>query len=133
VEAAKVDFIASTIDQRRPPMKDSDLRFNILVAAALGIGIVLAPTAGRAPQDEASGPYIGAGVGQSDVDTDCAVAGTETTGCDTTNTAWKAYLGYQFNKWIALEGGYVKFGDVNATGSVVGTPSAQRLKPTNPD
>lgn len=103
-------------------MKDPDLRFNILTAAALGVVIVLGPTAARVAADEASGLYIGAGVGQSDADTDCAVAGAVTTGRDTTNTAWKAYLGHQFNKWIALEGGYVKFGDVNATGSVAGIP-----------
>lgn len=54
-------------------MKDSDLRFNILTAAAFGVVIILAPTAGRAA-DEASGLHIGAGVGQSDVDTSCGVA-----------------------------------------------------------
>jgi opacity protein-like surface antigen len=107
-------------------MKDSDLLFNILTAAAFGVVIILAPTTSRAAADEASGLYIGAGVGQSDVDTSCAVPGGVTTSCDTTNTAWKAYLGYQFNKWIGLEGGYVKFGDVNASGLVGSTPvSAQ--------
>jgi hypothetical protein len=38
-------------------MKSSDLRFNILTAAALGVVIILAPTAGRAA-DEASGLYL---------------------------------------------------------------------------
>lgn len=66
-------------------MKDSDLRFNLLTAAALGVVIILAPTPGRAA-DEASGLYIGAGVGPSDVDTSCGVADAVTTGCDTTNT-----------------------------------------------
>ncbi len=41
---------------------DSDLRFNILTAAALGVVIILAPTAGRPAVDEVSGPYIGAGL-----------------------------------------------------------------------
>jgi opacity protein-like surface antigen len=82
-------------------MKDSDLRFNILTAAALGVVVSLALGTGRAA-DEASGLYIGAGVGQSDVDTSCSVSGAVTTGCDTTNTAWRAYLGYQFNKWLGL-------------------------------
>jgi hypothetical protein len=61
-------------------MKDSDLRFNILTAAALGVVVSLAPGTGRAA-DEASGLYIGAGVGQSDVDTICGVSGAVTTGC----------------------------------------------------
>ena len=56
-------------------MKDSDLLFNILTAAALGLVIILAPTAGRAAADEASGLCTGAGVGQSDIDTSCDVAG----------------------------------------------------------
>jgi hypothetical protein len=60
-------------------MKDSDLLFNILTAAALGVVIILAPTAGRAAADEASGLCIGAGVGQSDIDTSCGVAGAVTT------------------------------------------------------
>ena len=55
-------------------MKDSDLRFNILTAAALGVVIVLAATASHAAADEATGIYIGAGVRQSDVDTSCGVA-----------------------------------------------------------
>ena len=50
-------------------MKDPDLRFNILTAAALGVVIVLGPTAARVATDEASGRHIGAGVGRSDVDT----------------------------------------------------------------
>ena len=91
-------------------MKDSDLRFNILTAAALGVVVILAAGTGRAAD--------GAGVGQSAVDTSCGVSGAVTTGCDTTNAAWKACLGYQFNRWLGLEGGYVKFGDVTAAGSV---------------
>jgi hypothetical protein len=60
-------------------MKSSDLRFNILTAAALGVVIILAPTAGRAA-DEASGLYIGARVGQSGVDTGCCAAGAMASG-----------------------------------------------------
>ena len=49
-------------------MKDPDLRFNILTAAALGVVIVLGPTAARVAADEASDRHISAGVGRSDVD-----------------------------------------------------------------
>jgi hypothetical protein len=48
-------------------MKDPDLRFNILTGAALGVVIVLGPTAARVVADEASDPNIAARVGQSDV------------------------------------------------------------------
>jgi len=50
-------------------MKDPDLRFNILTGAALGVVIVLGPTAARVVDDEASDPYVTARVGQSDVHT----------------------------------------------------------------
>jgi hypothetical protein len=65
----KVDFISTAIDQGDQLMKDPDLRFNILTAAALGVVIVLGPTAARVAADEASGRHVGADVGQSDVDT----------------------------------------------------------------
>ena len=39
-------------------MKDPDLRFNILTAAALGVVIVLGPTAARVAADEASGRML---------------------------------------------------------------------------
>lgn len=99
-------------------MKDSELLFNTISAIAIGLVVFIAPSAGRAASDDSHGLYIGAGVGQSDVDTSCGVAGGTISNCDTTNTAWKGYLGYQFNKWIAVEGGYTQFGDVNASGSV---------------
>jgi OOP family OmpA-OmpF porin len=94
-------------------MKASDLRFTIL-PAALGIIVTLVPITGNAAG--ASGPYIGAGMGRSDFDTDCAVSGAVTTECEETGTAWKAYVGFQFNNWLGVEGGYTQFGDVDATG-----------------
>jgi hypothetical protein len=45
-----------------PPMRDSDLLFNILTAAALGVVVVLAPSAARLAADEALGFYVSARV-----------------------------------------------------------------------
>ena len=86
-------------------MKDSDLRFNLLTAAALGAVIVLSHGTARA-MDQATGLYIRAGVGQSDVDSSRGVTGAVATGRDTTNIGWKVYPGYRFNKWLALEEGH---------------------------
>jgi hypothetical protein len=59
-------------------VRDPDLRFNLLTAAALSVVIIVAPAAGHTA-DEASGLYFGAGVGRSDVDTSCGVTGAVTT------------------------------------------------------
>jgi hypothetical protein len=54
-------FIAITTDQGRPAMKDSDLLFNILTAAALGVVIMLAPIGVWAAQGGVS-PERSAGI-----------------------------------------------------------------------
>jgi len=42
---------------------------------------------------------------------------------DDDDFSWKAFIGYQFLPWLAVEGGYVDFGDVNGAtpGGVVTT------------
>jgi hypothetical protein len=87
-------------------MKDSELLFNVISAIVLALVVTVAPGGARAAPDDAHGLYIGADVGQSGVDTSCGVTGGAIANCATTTTAWKAYLGYQFNEWIAWEGGY---------------------------
>lgn len=56
-------------------MQYSDLRFDILTAAALGVVIILTPSAGHAAAHKAFGVYPGPGLGRSNVDTSCGVAG----------------------------------------------------------
>jgi long-chain fatty acid transport protein len=60
------------------------------------------------------GWYGGLGIGQSnyqDVDMDSANTRTE---------GWKVYAGYQFNKYLGVEGGYVNLNDMTGfTGAVV--------------
>lgn len=68
------------------------------------------------------GFYIGANVGQSVADLDCA----GTTSCDDSDTSVKAFLGYQINKTFAVEASYFDLGEPNAT---VGTARV-RLKNT---
>lgn len=56
--------------------------------------------------------YGGVGFGQSDY------RDYNATSINPRSEAWKAYAGYQFNKYIALEGGYVNLNDMTAfTGS----------------
>lgn len=60
------------------------------------------------------GWYAGLGIGQSKYgDIDEASANTRTEG-------WKVYGGYQFNKYLAIEGGYANLNDMTArTGAIV--------------
>lgn len=61
------------------------------------------------------GWYGGLGIGQSnyqDVDADSA---------NTRSEGWKAYAGYQFNKYLGVEGGYVNLNDITATSGTVTT------------
>lgn len=51
------------------------------------------------------GFYLGSGVGESNVSNAAANGIT-----DDTDTAFRVYGGYQFNRWIAAEAGYVDFG-----------------------
>jgi OOP family OmpA-OmpF porin len=53
--------------------------------------------------------YIGASVGHSGAKDLCHVAGGA--GCDDIDVAWRALLGYQFNKNFAVEAAYHKLGD----------------------
>jgi OOP family OmpA-OmpF porin len=68
--------------------------------------------------------YVGIGAGQSRADTPTTgaiVAGTPVTSVatsgDSTATGAKAFLGYQFNKYIAAEGGYFRLGDFTFDGT----------------
>lgn len=81
-------------------------RFDLIAplrAAALGAALLLAAPLAQAQMtnilDESSGFYIGGGLGRADPD-----------GADE-NDAWKVYGGWQLNKWLAAELGYMDFGE----------------------
>lgn len=65
----------------------------------------------------ADGLYVVGSVGQAKTDidqgaldgTDSSLAGFQSS-TKKTDTAYKLQLGYQFNKYLALEGGYINFG-----------------------
>ncbi len=102
---------------------------NILVSA-LGLAATAAPCAMAA---EPTGTwYLGIGAGQSNGDVDnssvsAVLNGTPATATGTSSSnnpaAGKAFLGYQFNKYIAAEGGYFRLGqfNFNATTTPAGT------------
>lgn len=56
------------------------------------------------------GFYVGAGVGQADQRDTCDDA---IGSCDDDDLGWKVFAGYKFNKYLAIEGGSVDFGQAD--------------------
>lgn len=77
--------------------------------------------------------YLGANVGQSRIDATSAEIeegflvddGFVATGTrlDKSDTGWKGYLGYRFNRFIALEAGYADLGEATFDTTIVGAPA----------
>lgn len=73
------------------------------LALILGTGLVVLP-----PVSQAEGNwYVGASAGQSDIDE---------RGIDDDDTSFKVFGGYNFNRYFALEGAFVDFGELEDRG-----------------
>jgi OOP family OmpA-OmpF porin len=59
------------------------------------------------------GFYVGGSVGQSKID--CDTGGVPGASCDDSDTAYRIFGGYQFNKHLAVELGYNQFGEARAS------------------
>ena len=77
--------------------------------AILGLAAAVAFTGPAFAQD--AGFYIGGALGQSSFDVECA----GTTSCDDSDSSWKIFGGYQFNKHFAVEFGYADLGETTAS------------------
>ena len=77
--------------------------------AASGLVVSSAAMAQGKPAD--TGFYVGATLGQSDIDFDCSPFS-----CDTKDTAFRILGGYQINRNFAAEIGYHDFGKVTING-----------------
>lgn len=111
---------------------DMQIMKNVLVLAVLSAVTVAAPAVFAA---EATGNwYVGAGLGRAqasipDSTITSVLAGTPVTSAATSknenSTEGKLFMGYQFNKYVAAEGGYFRLGDFsfNSTTTPAGTLS----------
>lgn len=79
-----------------------------------------------------TGFYVGGSFGQSkvndfngaDIDAELSLLGlTSSTSTDDTDTGWKAFAGYRFMDYLAVEGAYTNFGEATAN-SIVTAPLA---------
>ena len=93
------------------------------ILAVLAAAPALAAEPAR-PAEPGGTWYVGIGAGQSRADTPTTgaiVVGTPVTSVatsgDSTATSGKAFLGYQFNKYIAAEGGYFRLGEFSFDGT----------------
>jgi len=88
----------------------------LVFAAALAAAMTLPAVASAQMRgDQATGWYVGASVGQAKAKTACdGLSGSGIT-CDDTDTTWKLFGGYQFNRNLAAELGYSDFGKVKAS------------------
>lgn len=79
----------------------------ILASCAVAATVLAAPSIAQTRAED-SGYYGGFGLGRSDSN-----LGGST---DSTDSAWKAFGGYQFNRYFAVEGGYVDLGSTALPG-----------------
>ena len=88
----------------------------IVVASALAMSSLLTATHASAQA------FVGASVGQSDIDEDIT-AGLITSGStDSKDTAFKLFGGYMFNRHFGVEAAYVDLGEASYSGDFVGAP-----------
>jgi len=99
----------------------------MLKRIVMTLTIVAAPLAGNQTAlaaDPNAGFYGGLGVGRNYTDLDSgSIAGAK----DEKDTAWKFFGGYQINRYIGIEGGYVDLGKASVTGASGGNPAAATL------
>lgn len=84
------------------------------VLAILGAASALAFSGPTLAQD--TGFYAGFSLGQATADDTCTGISGPGVSCDDKDTAWKILGGYQFNRNLALEFGYIDLGEVSASG-----------------
>jgi OmpA-OmpF porin, OOP family len=96
------------------------------------VAVLLSACAGAA-QAQSQGWYIGAGAGQSKANNAGSCSdlngffdpGFSCTSNDT-SSGWKVFAGYQFNPYVAVEGGYADLGNfkVSASGNITAIPAS---------
>lgn len=95
---------------------------SVAATAAVPFALGISHSAAAADEENPSGFYIGAGVGQTNVKVDnIEGVGDVLQDLDENATAWKVVLGWRFNPFIALETDYIDLGapdgNFDATGS----------------
>lgn len=85
-----------------------------LIAAILGAAAMAAPAAGMAQQPDDRGGYLGLSAGIVEYKDTCSRV---TVSCDDSDTAWRFFGGYQFNRNLGVELAYANLGAASASGA----------------
>ena len=85
-----------------------------LMVLGLAAAAVSTPALAQMRTPSLSSAYVGVGIGQSKAKDWCNGIGPGVS-CDDSDTAWKLFAGYQFNRHFAAELGYGKLGKVTAS------------------
>jgi len=91
------------------------MKYAIPAAAAVALALT-AGTASAQSEDNDSGFYVGAGVGQFNVQIDDIDQTDEAISkLDDSDNSWKAFIGWRLNRYISAELAYIDFGSVRGT------------------
>lgn len=91
----------------------------------LAVAALLTAVAGPAAAQDDSGIYLGGSIGYSGFKDSCKDLIVP---CEDHDTAWRAFAGYQFNRYVALEVGFANLGEVTGSGIFnTGTPGSFTL------
>jgi opacity protein-like surface antigen len=94
-----------------------------LLLSLAAVPVIANGESAHSTQNNPSGPYLGVGWGKFDLNIrNLSDVGTATSNIVKSNDdAWKAFVGWRFNPYVAVEGAYIDFGKPNdrftATGS----------------
>jgi OOP family OmpA-OmpF porin len=90
----------------------------LIAAVGLAAAVFSLPAAAQMSMPKMSSVYLGGEIGQGDQKFDCQQFGATT--CDSKDTAYRLFAGYQFNRMFSVEGAYASLGSAkvgDATGS----------------
>jgi OOP family OmpA-OmpF porin len=97
-----------------------DARIRSVVAAS-ALAAVWAPV----PAQE-SGAYVGGALGQAKLKEWCTVGPADVlTACEDTDTAWKLFGGYRFNRYVGIEASYINWGETSGTVNAINVTAEQ--------
>ena len=104
-------------------------RASLGFAFAFAALMQIAPLSARAAEDESGRWYLGAGAGQSTGRQFCdAKANVPVSNCDDSATSVRLFVGYQANRYLGLEGGYLRLGKFTADRTIGGTTASDEFK-----
>jgi OOP family OmpA-OmpF porin len=82
----------------------------LLLASTLGFAVITTPALAKD-----TGAYAGGSIGLTSIDICSELNALGATSCDDEDTGLKVFGGYKFNRNLAVEGGYVDFGEISAS------------------